>query len=90
VKRVLFFYELLPAGIYRRGAGFCNKKIIDWDFSASKATTGGYTLVLKASMPRDGNCFPIKMKDDEPNTRIKLDSATLAIVLRPPSRSRAM
>ncbi len=54
------------------------KKIIDWDFTVGKATAGDYTLVLKASIAPGWKLFSIKMKDDEPNTRIKLDSATLS------------
>ncbi len=55
-----------------------NRKIIGWDFSVGKATARDYTLVLKASIAPGWKLFSIKMKDDEPNTRIRLDSATLS------------
>jgi thiol:disulfide interchange protein DsbD len=78
VKRILFLIGCCVLAFTAGAQDSAGKKIIDWDFSVGKAPPGDYTIVLKASIAPGWKLFSIKMKDDEPNTRIKLDSATLS------------
>lgn len=51
-------------------------KNVQWNFSATKISSTSYTLSLKASIASGWKLFAISMPDDQPNTRIKLDSST--------------
>jgi len=77
VKRILFFISCCLPAFAAVAQDTASKKIIDWDFSVRKTGDVDYTLVLKASIAPGWKLFSIRMKDDEPNTRIKLDSAIL-------------
>ena len=54
------------------------KKIIDWKFSAAPISVKEYTIVIKGAIEPGWKLFSTKMKDDEPNSRISLDSTTSA------------
>ena len=53
---------------------------VDWTYSAGPATANGYTLSFKADIAKGWKLFSSSMKDDEPNTRIKFDSASQALI----------
>jgi len=53
---------------------------VDWTYSAGPATANGYTLSFKANIAKGWKLFSSSMKDDEPNTRIRFDSASQALV----------
>lgn len=76
MKRFLVFISCCLLAFAAGAQDTASKKIINWDFSVGKTTATDYTLVLKASIAPGWKLFSIKMKDDEPNTRIKFDSAT--------------
>ncbi len=56
------------------------QKPVSWRYSSSSTVGGRYTLSFKATIADGWKLFSSTMKDDEPNTRIKFDSASLAIV----------
>ena len=55
-------------------------KLVNWHFSAVKSADKTYTLSFNASIQKGWKLFSTTMKDDEPNTRIKPDSASLSFV----------
>jgi len=55
-------------------------KAADWNFSAVKSADKTYTISFKAAIQKGWKLFSASMKDDEPNTRIKPDSSSLAFV----------
>ncbi len=55
-------------------------KVADWNYTAVKTADKTYTLSFKASIQKGWKLFSSSMKDDEPNTRIKPDSATQSFV----------
>ncbi|MEP6749734.1 MAG: cytochrome C biogenesis protein, partial [Bacteroidota bacterium] len=55
-----------------------SKKTVNWKFAASKSSDGMYHLLFSAAIEKGWKLFSVTAKDDEPNTRIKLDSASLA------------
>ncbi|MFT3933310.1 MAG: cytochrome c biogenesis protein CcdA [Chitinophagaceae bacterium] len=55
-------------------------KAVSWQYEAIKKSNDNYELVFKASIDKGWKLFSITMKDDEPNTRIKHDSASLAFI----------
>ena len=74
MKRIVFFVSLCLLAYTAGAQDSANKKIIDWQYEAVKTTASGYKLVLKASIAPGWKLFSTTMKDEEPNTRIKLDS----------------
>lgn len=81
MKFFLFFicFLLLVCGLTAQG-NHPAPKAVDWSYSAAPATPNGYTLSFKANMATGWKLFSSSMKDDEPNTRIKFDSASLAFI----------
>ena len=55
-------------------------KVVDWNFSAVKSADKTYRLSFSASIQKGWKLFSATMKDDEPNTRIKPDSSSLAFL----------
>jgi len=55
-------------------------KVVDWNFSAVKSADKTYRLSFSASIQKGWKLFSATMKDDEPNTRIKPDSSSLAFI----------
>ncbi|HTL07437.1 MAG TPA: cytochrome c biogenesis protein CcdA [Chitinophagaceae bacterium] len=53
---------------------------VQWNFNARKTAADQYTLIFSADIKEGWKLFSSTMKDDEPNTRIKPDSATLAFI----------
>src|SRR5690349_16232376 len=49
---------------------------VKWTFSAEKKSATEYILSLKAIIQKDWKLFSTTMKDDEPNSRIQLDSSS--------------
>ncbi len=76
MKRILFAigFCLIIAGLNAQDT--TAQKIIQWKFSASKASPGEFTISLKASIAKGWRLFSTTMKDDDPNTRIRLDSSS--------------
>ncbi len=58
-----------------------DNQVVDWSFSASSNTGNIYALSLKGKIKPGWKLFSTTMKDDEPNSRITLDSASSAIAL---------
>lgn len=55
-----------------------SQKTVSWQFTASKSTGNNYVLYFRATIEKGWKLFSTTAKDDEPNSRIKLDSATQA------------
>ena len=81
MKKIRFLIGLclLATGLHAQDTVTASK-IIGWNFSASKTAPNTYKLSFAASIQKGWKLFSTSMKDDEPNTRIKLDSAALAFV----------
>ncbi|MEO5997159.1 MAG: cytochrome c biogenesis protein CcdA [Chitinophagaceae bacterium] len=54
------------------------EKVIEWKFGSITQSGEEYTLVIKGKIEPGWKLFSTKMKDDEPNSRISLDSTTSA------------
>jgi len=54
------------------------QKAVDWAYSTTPASAKQYLLSFKANIGSEWKLFSSTMKDDEPNTRIKFDSASLS------------
>jgi len=80
MKQLVFFlaFCLLAAGLFAQNN--TGSKAVEWNFAAAKTADNTYTLSFKASIGEGWKLFSTSMKDDEPNTRIKPDSATLAFI----------
>ena len=74
----LGFSLLLLAGTAQNTG--TDKKNVDWQFSAVKTAGNTYSISFKASIEKGWKLFSTTMKDDEPNTRIKFDSSSLALI----------
>jgi len=55
-------------------------KAVDWTYNTGPATANSYLLSFKANIAKGWKLFSSSMKDEEPNTRIKFDSASLALI----------
>ena len=80
MKQFLFFVVLCltAAGVSAQSKN--TGKTTDWNFSSVKTAEKTYTLSFKATIEKGWKLFSTSMKDDEPNTRIKFDSSSLAFV----------
>ena len=78
MKRVLFSIILCLLIIGLKAQDSSAQKIINWNFSAVRLSSNEYTLSLKATIAKGWRFFSTTMKDDDPNTRIKLDSSSLS------------
>ncbi|MEP7279513.1 MAG: cytochrome c biogenesis protein CcdA [Bacteroidota bacterium] len=79
MKQFLLFAGclLLVCGLRAQdGAG--SQKTVDWQFSATRLPNGHYLLSFQAGIEKGWRLFSTTATDDEPNTRIKLDSASLS------------
>lgn len=54
-------------------------KPVKWQFSAEKKTDKEYILHLKGTVDKDWVLFSTTMSDDDPNTRVVLDSASATV-----------
>ena len=75
MKKILFLLVLLLPLI----SGFAQDSTshpVKWEFSAEKKSATEYILSLKPVIQKDWKLFSTTMKDDEPNSRILLDSST--------------
>src|SRR5881394_96437 len=81
MKQFIFFFSfcLLATGIAAQN-NTNTGKVADWNFGALASANNTYTLSFKASIQKGWKLFSATMKDDEPNTRIKPDSASLAFI----------
>lgn len=52
--------------------------VVDWTFSAGKKTGSEYSFTVTGKIAEGWKLFSTSMKDDEPNTRISLDSSSSA------------
>jgi thiol:disulfide interchange protein len=77
MKRILFLFGLCLMVLSLPAQDASGKKIIDWRFSAVTSSSNEYTFSIKAIIGKGWRLFSTTMKDDEPNTRIKLDSSAL-------------
>ena len=68
---------LLTVAAFAQNSADSNTAVL-WNFSAAPATGGDYVLSFKATIGHGWKLFSTTMKDDEPNTRIRPDSATQA------------
>lgn len=65
------------------------QNVVKWEFSAQKATDGGYILVLHGKI-RDGwRLYSTTMADSLPNSRVALDSTATAKILGIEEKSKA-
>ena len=80
MKHFIFFlgFCMLVSGIEAQNNN--TGKAADWNFSAVKSADNTYTISFKAAIQKGWKLFSASMKDDEPNTRIKPDSSSLAFV----------
>ena len=60
---------------------FSQSPVVEWKFSAGKRSGNEYIVSAKAVIQKDWKLFSTSMKDDEPNSRINLDSSSSAAVL---------
>ena len=75
MKKILFLLVLFLPLI----SGFAQDSTshpVKWEFSAEKKSATEYILSLKPVIQKDWKLFSTTMKDDEPNSRIFLDSST--------------
>ena len=77
--RFLIALLLLAAGLQAQDTANASG-ITGWQFDASQTAPGTYRLSFSASIQKGWKLFSTSMKDDEPNTRIKLDSSALSFV----------
>lgn len=49
--------------------------VAKWEYTAEKKADKEYILHLKGTVEKDWKLFSTTMKDDEPNTRVAVDSA---------------
>jgi thiol:disulfide interchange protein len=75
VSIVLFF-----AGLVTAQENNTAPKTVEWIYSAGAGAANAYTLSFKANIARGWKLFSSTMKDDEPNTRIRFDSASLGFI----------
>jgi thiol:disulfide interchange protein len=75
VSLVLFF-----AGLVTAQENNTAPKTVEWIYSAGAGAANAYTLSFKANIARGWKLFSSTMKDDEPNTRIRFDSASLVFI----------
>lgn len=54
------------------------QKIVTWDYTTEKKADGTYTLHFKATIADGWKLFSYTMGDDDPNTRVVLDSTSAA------------
>lgn len=71
---------LLFTGIIIAQENSSGPKAVDWQYSAAPAASGSYTLSFKATIAKGWKLFSSTMKDDEPNTRIRFDSASAPFI----------
>jgi len=75
---VLFFLTLSPGQAQPADS---TQNVVNWTFSAQKATDGGYILILHGKI-RDGwRLYSTTMADSLPNSRVTLDSTATAKIL---------
>ncbi len=84
MKRLCHFLALCLVSFHTLAQDSAAAKVVDWNYSAEKNGAGQYTLTFKANIREGWKLFSVTMKDDEPNTRVMLDSATAKIVTTTP------
>lgn len=80
MKKIYFllaFVWCIPFSLFSQDAATSPVK---WTFSASKKSAGEYELILNGKMENGWRLFSTTAKDDELNTRVVFDSATMAVL----------
>jgi thiol:disulfide interchange protein len=54
------------------------QKTVNWQFAAGRSSDRNYTLSFRATIEKGWRLFSATAKDDEPHTRIQLDSSSMA------------
>jgi len=76
MKRFFQFLAICLVSLNVNAQDTAVKKVVNWNYSAIKNSAGQYTLNFTATISPGWKLFSVTMKDDEPNTRVKLDSST--------------
>jgi thiol:disulfide interchange protein DsbD len=81
MKQIRFsiVFCLLAMGLAAQDTAHTSK-IVSWNFGASKIGEKTYKLSFSAIIQKGWKLFSTTMKDDEPNTRVKPDSAALTFI----------
>ena len=75
------FYALLFSFVAIGCSAFAqDSAMVKWTFSSSKKSDGKYLLSLKATIGNGWRLFSTATADDEPNTRVMLDSSSAGAV----------
>jgi thiol:disulfide interchange protein len=75
-KRLVIFFTLLIAVITVSAQQ--SDSVVNWQFSGIQQQEGQYILQLKAAIQPGWKLFSTTMSDDEPNTRVIVDSSLLS------------
>ena len=78
--RILFMALLTVASIEMMGQDSSHSLKVQWSFNSSKISNTKYLLLIKGKIEKDWGLFSINMADDQPNTRIVLDSGSSVII----------
>ena len=80
-KKILFFlafcFCLMNLGTHAQDS----TGVVSWQFSAEKATGGGYTLILHGKIKAGWKLYSTTMADSLPNSRVALDSSAPARIV---------
>jgi thiol:disulfide interchange protein len=81
MKQVFFslLFSLLATGAFAQDNAD-TAAAVRWNFSAAASTGGNYTISFTATIGKGWKLFSTTMKEDEPNTRIRPDSATKSFI----------
>ncbi|MBC7904061.1 MAG: hypothetical protein H7Y27_11590, partial [Gemmatimonadaceae bacterium] len=76
MKRIFYFLLFLLFASHAIAQDSASSKSITWNFSATGSAQTGYQLNLRADIQPGWKLFSTTMKDEDPNTRVRLDSAS--------------
>jgi len=74
MKHLLAFLYILGVA-FTAHAQDSASHVVKWQYTAEKKNDSEYILHLKGTIDKDWQLFSTTMKDDEPNTRVVIDSA---------------
>jgi thiol:disulfide interchange protein len=59
-----------------------SSQVVHWEFHGSKKSTDEYLLTIKGKIEKGWKLFSVTMKEDEPHTRISLDTTSSHAVVK--------
>ena len=82
MKKFYFLVSLLFTFLFSFSQENAGRQVVNWEFTGERVNANEYTLILQGRIEAGWKLFSISMKEDEPNTRVNLDSNSTHVTIK--------